>query len=300
MKTKTVFWGIFLITLGGLILINNFFPLNFNWELVWDFWPVILIIFGLYFLLRDSGIRWVFIILNALVLGLVLFAAIKSFSFWESEGDFGDSYQVEQFNAPLKDGIKRAKLTMEAAAGNFTIKDTTGNDLINARSEGSFGNYVFNHFDNNDNAEVSFEMQEHHVNIGRHFPKNRFEMKLNSRPVWDMDFNVGAASVNLDLAPYTLENLYIKSGAASVKVKLGDKAEKTDLKFDSGASSLEVYVPKNIGCEINADVKLSSKNFKGFNKIDNDTYRSENFDGASKRIYIAFDAGVSSVKVDRY
>ncbi|MDP4175650.1 MAG: DUF5668 domain-containing protein [Bacteroidota bacterium] len=298
MKTKPLFWGIFLITLGGLILLNNFKPLNFDWDLVWNFWPVVLIIFGLYFVMRDSPIRWIIIIFNAVILGLMLFAAIKSFIIDESDFDF--NYQVEQFNTPYNQNIKKAKLTMEAAVGNFTIKDTTGSDLVAAKAKGTFGNYTFNHSEENENAEVSFELEEHHFSFGKNIPKNHFDMKLNSNPAWDMEFNVGAASVNLNLEPYNIENLYIKSGAASVKVKLGDKAEKTDLKFDSGASSLEVFVPKNSGCEINTDVKLSSKSFAGFTKVDNNTYRSENFNSASKKIYIAFDAGISSVKVNRY
>jgi hypothetical protein len=248
--------------------------------------------------MRDSPIRWIIIIFNALILGLVIFAAIKSFVIDNSDLDF--NYQVEQFNTPYNQNIKKAKLTMEAAVGNFTIKDTTGSDLVAAKAKGTFGNYTFHHTEENENAEVSFELEEHHFSFGKNVPKNHFDMRLNSNPAWDMEFNVGAASVNLNLEPYNIESLYIKSGAASVKVKLGDKAEKTDLKFDSGASSLEVFVPKNSGCEINTDIKLSSKSFAGFTKVDNNTYRSENFNSAPKKIFIAFDAGISSVRVNRY
>ena len=41
----SVFWGIVLIVLGGIFLLGNFDVINY--DRIWDFWPVVVIIVGL-------------------------------------------------------------------------------------------------------------------------------------------------------------------------------------------------------------------------------------------------------------
>jgi hypothetical protein len=89
-------------------------------------------------------------------------------------------------------------------------------------------------------------------------------------------------------------------GAASLELKLGDKYPETMVDVDAGASSVEILVPDSSGCEIKADVSISSKDFKGFRKIHSNLYRTENFETAKNKIYISLDAGVSSIEVRRY
>ncbi|MGE5499019.1 MAG: LiaF transmembrane domain-containing protein [Syntrophothermus sp.] len=300
MKTKAIFWGVFLITLGGLITLNNVIDMSWHWDAVWNFWPVILIMFGLHFIYRDSSFRWVFSAVNAIVMSLLIFAGYKSMTMIYDDENFENGYNVESMNTPYKDSIKKARFTMEAAAGNFTLRDTTSADLVSAKAQGAFSNFDLQNDEDGENADVSLTMEDQHVNFGWRFPKNRMDLKLNNRPAWEFDLNVGAAKVDLDLAPYNTSNLFVKSGASYVKIRLGDKAEKTDVRFESGVSSLDIFIPKTSGCEINSQLKLTNRNFYGFNKAGNGVYRTENFNDAQKKIYIDFDGAMSSVKVNRY
>ncbi len=50
-------------------------------------------------------------------------------------------------------------------------------------------------------------------------------------------------------------------------------------------------------CEIRAEAPLSSKDFRGFTKVHSGVYQTDNFDSASKKIYIDVHAGVSSLSV---
>ncbi|MCZ6777287.1 MAG: hypothetical protein O7D34_12685, partial [Ignavibacteria bacterium] len=69
---------------------------------------------------------------------------------------------------------------------------------------------------------------------------------------------------------------------------------------DAGASSITISVPSSAGCEIRYNGGLSRKRFHEFEKVDTDTYRSENFAWSPRKIYIDINVGVSSVKVIRY
>lgn len=44
-KTGSVFWGVVLLGLGGILLLANFDVISY--DTVWDFWPLVVIVIGL-------------------------------------------------------------------------------------------------------------------------------------------------------------------------------------------------------------------------------------------------------------
>lgn len=301
MRTNRLFWGILFITIGVLVLLNNFMTLNFNWDMLWDLWPLVLVFAGVYFILKEAKFRWIIVLFIAFLLGLVIFAGVKSFTLFFNDdfNDFDVNVNVQEFTLPYESSLKKAKLNLEAAAGNFDLDGTT-DSLLYAKVRGGFSDYSINNDTNDGSADISFEMNDRHHRVIHGLGKNYMVMKLNSNPVWDMDLNVGAASVNMDLEPFKTENIYLKSGASSLKIKLGDKNPMTRVKFETGVSRLEIMVPRTSGCEINSETHFSRKEFSEFEKIEDNVYRTRDFTSSGKKIYLDIAAGVSSVKVERY
>ena len=108
------------------------------------------------------------------------------------------------------------------------------------------------------------------------------------------------AEHNFDFSKFKMSQVNIDAGASSIKLKLGDLYSFTKVSVDAGASSIKIEIPKASGCEIKSDNFLSDKNFTGFNKIDDGTYRTSGFENALNKIMIVIDAGVSSIDVKRY
>jgi hypothetical protein len=63
---------------------------------------------------------------------------------------------------------------------------------------------------------------------------------------------------------------------------------------------MDILIPDSVGCEIDSDDALSSKNYEGFKRISHNIYRTDNFDSSSKKIFIEIDCGVSSIDVKKY
>ena len=55
MKTDKIFWGIFLVFIGGIFLLENFDIIDFSWRYIWHFWPVVLILIGVNLLFKNSN-----------------------------------------------------------------------------------------------------------------------------------------------------------------------------------------------------------------------------------------------------
>lgn len=309
MKPKHIFWGFLFISIGILILMNNLGSLTIDLNEYWKYWPLVLILIGASFLFNNVWLKSFFAAVSGIILAIALFSFFSAtFTFIGSrfiindngvhvDFDNGD-YDTARYSWPYETGVKKAEFNFKGGAGEFNIEDTTSK-LFEAATKGLPDNYILSVSNSEDAATVNFKMKKKIV-LNDNRGGNKADIKLNTTPVWDMNFKLGAAGVFFDLSPYKVNNIAMNMGAAKVKVKLGDKNDKTNFNIDAGVSSLTIEVPDSAGCQINEHVSLSSKNFKGFKRISSNEYRTSNFDKSSKKIYIKIKSGVSSVKVYRY
>lgn len=310
MKTKHVFWGLFFISLGLLILLNNLGSLDWDWYGLWKLWPAIFIVWGISILIKTNIVRTILTGIVAIILAVAVFASVKSFfvlvqnHFKFSPGDdfgiiFDGDYDTTSYQVSLDKGIQNAELNFKAGAGHFKTADTTS-QLFYTRVIGQKDNYSLKESEVDGRSIIKMDMKKKEFLFTHGKNRNKVKFYFNENPLWDMDYSIGAASVDFDLRNYKIERINFDMGAASLKLWLGGKTERTDVKIEAGASSIRIYIPDSSGCQINSDVTLSSKRFEGFEKIDSGLYRTYNFDQAKNKIYIKMDIGVSSIRVEKY
>ena len=305
MKTSNIFWGVFFISIGGLVLLGNLTPLSFTWNSAWKFWPSVLVLIGVSILVKNQVGKSIVAGLAALVLALTIYASVSATTNLiddDFEIHFGDEvavFDTTYFSQEYSDSIKTSKLQFSGGAGGFRMLAPT-DKLVDFKTEGLKENYKLIRNDFGSHSDLEFKMKSNHVKFGKNNYKNSIEMSLNAIPEWELFFEVGAASLDLDLTQYKVSKLDIDMGAAALNVKFGDLSDVTRLKIDAGASDMDILVPESVGCEINSDDALSSKNYKGFKRVNHNIYRTDNFDTATKKIFIEIDCGVSSIDVKRY
>jgi len=306
MKTSHIFWGVFFISIGGLVLLGNLTDLNFTWQSAWKFWPMVLILIGVSILVKNEIGKAIVAGLAALVLSLTIYASVSAtanlvdndFEIDFSDDEFTD-FDTTYFAQDFSDSIKTATLNFGGGAGGFKMLTPT-EKLLEFKTEGIKDIYGLKRQDSGSHSDIDFEMSDSHFKLGNNHYKNIVEMSLNSKPEWELNFAVGAASVDLDLTQYKVSKVDVDMGAAALNLKFGDLADVTRLIIEAGASDIDILIPANSGCEINTDAALTSKNYEGFTKINKDVYRTDNFESAQKKIYIEIDCGVSSIDVKKY
>ncbi len=307
MKTSSIFWGVFFLAIGVLLLLGNYTNFSFTWDSAWKFWPTVLVLIGISILVKNHTGKVIVAGLAALVLALTLYASVSATTNLfndDFEINFGEGtpmYDTTYFSKEYTDSIQTAALNFSSGAGSFKILTPT-DKLFDFKTEGSKDNYILNlqRNDFDSQAEINFQMKNKKISFGDKGYKNLVEMSLNTKPEWELNFSVGAASVDLDLTPYKISKLDVDMGAARLNVKLGTLADITRIDIDAGASDIDILIPDSVSCEIKSDAALSSRNYDGFIKVSKDLYRTEDFDKYSKKIYIEIDCGVSSIDVKRY
>lgn len=305
MKASHIFWGTLLVTLGLLGLLVNFFDFAFQWSTAWKFWPLVLVLIGLSIIVKNKIGKLIISGLAAIVLALSIFATISSgLSFFKGGLNFTfDDGPIEtetsRYTEQYSENIKNATFNFSAGAGNFRLLSTT-DELVDISTE-SFGvDYTLTRNDYDDKSDITFKMESKKFRFGKKGSFNKVEMALNPLPVWNVNFDVGAASMKVDLSNHKVKNVNINMGAAALNLKLGEPVDEIRLDVSAGASDIDIFIPENAACEINSDVALSSTNYEGFTKLESGKYRTPNFDETSKRIFIKIESGVSSIDVRKY
>jgi len=306
MKASHIFWGLLFVGLGALALVNNFTNIVMDWSTIWKLWPLTIVLIGLSILVKHQYGKSIIAGLAAIILSLAIFASFKTATnFFNHDFNivFGEDANVEytttEFTEQFDPILQFATLNFDAGAGTFNISNTTEN-LIDAKAEGVKHNFKLTRFDSDSSTNIDLSMRQKSVfRFGKSY-KNNIDVVLNPNPVWDMNFDVGAASMDFDLTQFKTRDITVDMGAASIKIKLGNLYSETKLSVDAGASDINIFIPEESGCKIVIDGALSSKHFSDFDKIDSDNYVTENFDQAENKIYIEIDCGVSSISVERY
>jgi hypothetical protein len=312
MKYKHLFWGLILIAIGLLFILNNFGIIHFSWFTFWRLWPVILLFWGIAILPVKDLVKY---ILLGIVLVLTFFAINRlpegrpwylhfhhpenSFRWnWnDDEGDTAYHYSDQNLSVPFDSLYMKGALSLDAAAGNFIVKGTTSEFMAFSKT-GDIGNYELTTKDASGKKEISLKMAE---GTSRHnIRKNEVNIKLNPRPAWTMKMEIGAASVNFDLSEYRIDTANFEAGASSIDIRLGDKNPKTVLVINAGASSIHIDVPKTAGCQVTSESFLVSKTLEGFENKGNHVYQTTGFNSNKAKIYITIKTAVSSIDVVRY
>lgn len=325
-----------MIALGVLFLGNNYnwFDIDISFEKIANWWPILLIVAGLgVFLNPEKRVSNPLTVLAiSFAIPLAIFAAANSsfkkvtrnaqFEFSPDDDDYTSNerynsddsraesnesadengVRTQNFNVENQIGVERAKLDFGGGAAEFFL-ETTKNSLFEAKTILGKGSYKLESDKSGKEVEIDFDMIDSGKNIKISEEKgfdNKVYLMLNPAVLWDIKMGIGAGDLDFDLSKFKVENLKVETGAASVKIRLSELLTESNVNVQSGVASVNLEVPKGVGCRIDLDGAMNSKNFSGFNKIGSDRWETENFDSAKKKIYIDLDSGLTSLNISRY
>lgn len=318
MKLDSIIWGILLLFIGGVLLLDNFNVIEFYWRNVWRFWPVFLIILGVNILFNKSNKQVGGIISLVVMLITLSFLFVKGQqkperNFWIGD-DFkngvhidmdndDETYSKLNFVEPLLAGDADKKTILNLSGGGTSFQlDGVTDSLIYADVKKRNGQFMLTKEVSDSVNTLTFKMQDKKRNNRWTFGdgSNDVRLRLNKLPVWEMHVKMGAGQVDFDLSNYKVREFNFDGGAAEMDIKLGDLLPITDVNVKTGVAEVKINIPTNSGCRITTKTGLSSKDFIGFTKLEDGVYETPNYQSSTKKIFIKLDGGLSSFEVKRY
>ncbi|WP_428327352.1 LiaI-LiaF-like domain-containing protein [Mucilaginibacter sp.] len=332
MKNDKLIPGIILVAIGAAILLANYGYLHFQWYNIFRLWPIILVIAGVNLVFAHNKSHWATILKASVLvigLGLLFFGNFgNKYNFWpgshfnfnhnnnnnddnsftfdddnDNNSDDNDKGDVKTsgsgvFNQVFDASTKYARLNISGGGVSYNLADTT-NQLFNAVTKDSQSRYSFSNSKDDSVSVVDFKMKNKR---GFNFDsdKNQVDFRLNPNPIWDINVETGATSLDFDLSKFKVQHLKLHGGAASFNVKLGTPLSLTDVDISTGVSSVEISIPENAACSIETNSGLSDNHYDGFSKTSDNNYETPGFATAKNKIHIHISGGLSDFKVSRY
>ena len=290
-----LFLGLIILSVGIFYLCKNYgwLPENLNLEIL-RLWPILIIAVGLS-LLNNRGflsrtIGFIIFLIVITITSFIIFYGIKNDTkLISNENPFKieRSEKTNYSSVVIKNGVGKVNITggsEELAEGNLRSNISNlkiDNDTSSEKQKLSL------EVESRDRIELLSEV------------KNDLTVKLNSELPTDISLNLGVADSKLDLREVLVNNLDIEIGVASLDLIMGDRAEMAKVNLRSGVSSVKISLPDNVGSRIIIKEGLSSKQLEDFEKIDDKTYQTANYDEAEKKIEIDLDIGISRLEINR-
>jgi len=268
-RRSNLFWGIVLLSVGSLLLLDNlgvFAFLNVSvWQLIW---PSALIALGIWIVWASSHAQAVF--------------------------------ETEELDIPL-DGAEQARIVVEFGAGELSIR---GNVEPGTLLAGTFDGVKHSLSREGGRAQIrlnSPSIIQSPAFIGLPYGPNfrrKWDFNLSDSLPINLTVKTGASDNKLDLSNLRVTKLRLESGASSTHVTLPARAGYTEMRGSSGAASVELRVPQGVAACIRTTGALSSVSVdKNRFPYTEGAYQSADYALAENKVDIKIDIGVGSLNV---
>ncbi|MFZ2125741.1 MAG: toast rack family protein [Candidatus Saccharimonadales bacterium] len=289
-----VFWGLLLVTFGGLLLLGNLGVVEVSWSELWRLWPLLIVAMGFSVL---ATAHWLWKVLSLVFIAAAIFSVI-----WVGTGQYEmntTGLTNQNVSVDSEQGVTQADVTVRAGASKLTIDSDDMSEVVLAKLQSS-GLQIAEDSNYEGTTQKIVLSGSNQRNIWFGPSRNIWDITVTERLPMKLTIDAGASNVNADLSEARLTNLSVKAGASSTVITLGDKEANLNVDVDSGVSSTTLRIPKDSGVAMNFEGGLSSREFDDLKEISEGEYQSDNYETATNRITINADAGLASFKIERY
>jgi hypothetical protein len=291
----SLFGPVLLIGAGILLLLNNFGILQLDlWEILFRFWPVLLIAIGLDVLLgRRSGIG---ALIAILVLVVIL---VGSFAWVDGTPLVADSPDARPISRSLE-GAERAEVTLAASVGRLAISSLPpGAQLIEGTIIPLTNERITEDFrGEGDVAHYTLRSE----GLGFTFPgwgrqnRGRWDLRLSQAIPLALSISNGVGEAMLDLERLHLTALTIDTGVGETTVTLPEQGDFQGT-INGGVGELTIEIPSSLAVRINADAGIGSVDVQGDFTENGDIYTSATYADAEEQVELEVDGGVGSITI---
>ena len=305
MKNK-ITSGIWFVFIGLVLLLHNMGVIDFNFWAILKYWPLLIIIVGIKLLTqnRPQGL-YIQVGCTILFLGWIFYIGITDksrnwmdYAHIRTNSLHGiDSAYASKIAVPYDSLLKEASIEFRAGGGSFEMESVSSAELFSAESP---------------DKSMGINLEEHETDGKKKFivdimpeskskKSNKTVIALHPNILWDLHFNYGAAYIDSDISALRFKSMELQSGVSNIKLRLGQpQTGISKIEINTGASTIELRVPKDAEMRINYTSVLSSTSFEGFASNADGEAKTAHYDEAENKYDMELNGAANDIKIIRY
>ena len=291
-------WGLFLILLGLLLLLQNFDVLSPNfWIDLAILFPIVLIAVGIEKIFAKTKLRAI-----SYLTSIALFFGGLAIAFYGSSGgeesSFWDSYTFRQ---ETRESVQSIQAELELDDTNLEIRDS-GNDLVYAH----FGRYSRKpkiNYTVGDVARFDFESRSGAilggaVQIHTDDPYD-WSFRFNENIPLDLICRGKDSRLDLNMSTTPLRRLDLEADETNVYLRLGDLQPLVDVSIFGDNTDVRLRVPETVG------LKVFGREFENYLDViglaeRDEGFVSAGFDTLPNKIQVRLGDRLSDLTIEIY
>jgi N-terminal domain of toast_rack, DUF2154/Domain of unknown function (DUF5668) len=291
-------WGLLLIFIGVVFLVAQLKP-NFDpWQLLWTYWPVLLILLGIAKLWEHMSNRnnpqrgssgWV----SGGVITIVAIVLLVGLSEHHSGAANPILRDPESLQAQ---GAKTVTAKIDMGAGQLNVRSGS-TQLMDAdfSYDQDSGKPRVNYSVSGTNGNLDISQHDHGgVHFGRN--ENTWALRLGDVPL-DLNVDMGAGQGDLNLRGIDLTRLKIEMGAGQINLDLtGERKQSFDVDVQGGVGEAKIRLPRDVGVEIRADGGIGSIDTEGLHK-EGGRWVNEAYGKSPVTIHMNVEGGIGEIRL---
>jgi hypothetical protein len=289
-------WPLVLITLGIVFLLNNLGILSWGvWDVLWKFWPVLLIAIGLDILFgRRSAIG----ALIALVLIVLLIGGTVWFAVTNVPLVIGQTLTSDTITQELG-GATSADVLINFGAGSLRIgalKDS-GNLIEGTVSTGPGATVRRDYQREGDRAR--FELRNEGVSVapcGFRKCDQTWNLDLSSSVPVSLRVSTGVGQAVLDLSGLKLTDLNVNTGVGETRLTLPSQG-RLNARVSGGIGQVTVMIPQGVAARVRASAGIGGVSGLDHYPRDGQYYVIGNYATADNRVDLDISGGIGQVVI---
>lgn len=252
---RSIFWPILLIGFGLVWLLNNLNLIpGWSWSTIWQLWPVFLIAIGLDLLIaRRSAILGAIVALTTIGLVVILIMAGGTL------GIRSDPEVVTEYFSETLGSANSARLDLNFSIGPTFIEALVGSDDLIQAEITHLGEVEFTSSGTN-RKTVLLDSVEHSMQIGRldFFNERdlRWEIGITPEIPVELNINGGVGEADLDLSQLELTGFDLDVGVGQMRIFLPASPDRYDARITGsvGETTIEIEDGADIRLDIDGGV----------------------------------------------
>jgi hypothetical protein len=285
----------FMMGLGVVFLLANLGLLVVDvWRVVLRLWPILLIAIGFDVIVgRKSR-------LGSLVGVVVVLAVLAAALWWIGvvPGSGGQAVASEQISQSLE-GATRARVTLSPAAGQLRLSAMDSQELL---ISGEVDERPFGGLNANQSVDDGLLIYTLRDRGGQFVFTNQMEsswewdLQLTTAVPIDLQTNMGAGQMLLDLSQLQLTALETNLGAGDVQVTLPEGSDFSG-KLEAAVGQIVIIVPEGVGVSVDTNTLLVSVKAPDNYSGNDGRYTSPGYDSADFQVELEVGLVIGSVSI---